>query len=142
MKLVLAFCLIGNFASDNLKFLDNGKAVDVLSIRFVHPLQELPGAVGVPYFAGQTERVKAIRNQELWLKFESDSVKALRPIDLMALRVRIVLSNGTQVLMDENGRFIQTSVREKAVTRWKGAVRELRSSQFSQLIHEIQSIEK
>jgi hypothetical protein len=142
MKILLAISLMACPSFGNVKFLDNGKATEVVSIRFINPLQELPGAVGVPYFEQQTEHVKAVRNQELWLKFESNSVKALRPIDLMALRLRIVLSNGTQILMDENGRFIQTSAREKAVTKWKGVVRELRSSQFFQLIHEIQSIEK
>jgi hypothetical protein len=140
MKALLALFVLGACSPSQINFLDDGKAVEVVSIRFIHPLTETPGAVGVPYFENVSERIKEVKDKDLWFKCESESVKAIRSIDLMAIRLRVVLANGTQILMDESGRFIQTSVRSKAVTRWTGAVRELRASQYNRLIHEIQAL--
>ena len=110
----------------------------IVSFRGVDPLIEFPGAVGVPYFVNLTERLRVIKPSSIWTRLISDSIRSKEPIDLMRLRIRILLSNGTQILFDNNGRFILAPERMDVITKWKGDVHELRASQFAYLIYVVQ----
>lgn len=141
MKIVL-IAVVGTLgaappAAKGLTVLIKGKAVSIRSVQATSPLRAyFPGAIGVSMLAKKPDVASKLKRKDDWNRLIASSVPSEGRFDVYNLRIRIVLANGTQILVDDEGRFVVKGLDTKDFEVWKGETRELRASQYISILEE------